>query len=291
MNMKYFATLHLPDYRDIAFENFLSRGIDFETNRIIEQDVSDELGRNKTASQRYADIGNDKYFCGFYESALKYYALALRKNQNEIDAWVGQIRVLIDCGRFTEALFWAEKGCMRLSGSENMELAEALALAHAGKIQQARALVNKPVKKNESPIRWLFRGEVMIKLTVGFFQKIIKPYKRINKIGAFFCFIKALESNPRDGFLNQRIGIAYLHAHDFDRAYAHLKTALITAPQNPLTLYCLADYYRRRHDYRNALYYTKKAIAFNPQLDAAIELLQWLYSPYGKFMRRVRTLL
>lgn len=286
--MTRFTELNLPNCHDIAFEHYLLKGIDFRTGREIELDIDVSA---KNSIPNYIKIGNEKYFFGFYESALKYYALALKHNQDEIDAWLGQVRVLADNGRFEDALFWAEKGCAHFSSSETMELTKAFACAYAGKIQQARALINKPIKKNESPIRWLLRGEVMIKLTVGFFQKLIKPHKRIGKIGAFFCFIKALESNPREGFINQRIGIAYLHAHDINRAYVHLKTALLAAPQNPLTLYCLAEYYRKRYDYQNALYYTKKAIAFNPQLDAAIELLQWLHSPHGKFMRRVRAIL
>jgi len=291
MGIKYFSKLELPDYKNESFENFLLKGIDFKTNRLVEVNEKKEAVKHKNKSQHYTARGDEQYFYGFYESALKHYARALQENQNQVDAWVGQIRVLVDTGRFEDALFWADKGLAQFSGSEKMELTKALALAYGGKLGQAKKLINKPVKKNDSLILWLFRGEIMIKLKIGFFQRLIKPYKGITKIGAFFCFIKALESNPRDGFINQRIGITYLKAHDISRAYGHLKTSLITAPQNPLTLYCLAECYHSKRDYHYALYYTKKAIAFNPKLDAAIELLQRFHSPYRNFIRRVRKII
>jgi tetratricopeptide (TPR) repeat protein len=252
----------------------------------VENDAS-----TKNQVSNYIDLGNEKYFCGFYESALKCYALALKQKYKEVDAWVGQIRVFIDNDQLSEALFWADRGLMQFPGSEKLEFAKAFALASQGKTEQAKNLINKPIKKNEAPLIWLYRGEIMIRLKSGFFQKLLKPYKKIGKIGAFFCFLRALELNPRDAFINQRIGIAYLQANNIPRAYDHLKASLIAVPQNALTLYCLAECYRKNNDHKHALYYTKKAITLNPELDAAIELLQWLHSPQARFIQRIRKII
>lgn len=284
--MKRFAELELPDYHKKDFEDILLKGTDFGTNHFRELNDKKELLKNKDKAQYCVERGSEEYFYGFYDSALRYFARALKEDENQYVAWVNQIRVLIDTGKYKEALFWADKGITRFPGCLLMVFAKAYALAYAGQIEQAKRLINKPVlEKNEPSLFWLFRGEVLIKIKQGIFHKLISPYKGIGKTGAFFCFMKALDSNPNDGFMNQRIGITYLKAKDTVRAYEHLKSSVITAPQNPLTLYCLAECYYRKRDYQYALYYTKKAITFNPKFDAAIELLQRLHSPYGRFVR------
>lgn len=284
-----FFRLALPHYEDKTFENFMLEAIDFRTNRPIE--IENGPSNDKKKNQYYLEMANEKYLYGFYDMALRYYSLTLKENPMQVDAWVGQIRVLVDCGETETAVFWVERGISQFPDSENLELAKAYALVHAGKIEQAKKLVNKPVKKKESPKFWLFRGEILIKLKIGFFQRLIKPYRSIGKIGAFFCFLKALEPDPRDRFINQRIGIAYLMANDIVRAYGHLRTSLNAAPQNPLTLYCLAECCRRNGSRQNALYYTKKAISLNPKLDAAFDLLVRLHSPYEKFFLKIKKMI
>jgi tetratricopeptide (TPR) repeat protein len=290
MNFRYFRKLELPSHNDKRFEDFLLRGIDFETGKLIE--VEDEKRpESKDRIEYYINMAYEKYFYGFYGSALRYFALALNVDKKQVDAWVGQIRVMVDIGKFEEAIFWADEGLKHFPGSVMMEFAKAFALTYIGKIEEAKRIVNKPIKKNEPSVLWFYRGEIIINIRLNFLQKIFKPYKGIGKIGAFFCFIKALESNPKDAFLNQRIGITYLFADEIPRAYEHLKISLIAAPQNPLTLYCLAECYRKMRNYEYALYYTKKAISYNPEFDAAIELMLWLNSFHVRFIRKLRGLI
>jgi tetratricopeptide (TPR) repeat protein len=54
---------------------------------------------------------------------------------------------------------------------------------------------------------------------------------------------------------------------------------LTLVAENPLTLYALAECYRKKRDYERAIYYAKKAIAKNTNLDIAYELLQWIHHP------------
>ena len=49
-------------------------------------------------------------------------------------------------------------------------------------------------------------------------------------------------------------------------------------------MYGLAECYKMKRDYKRALYYVKKAIAGNPNLDRTFELLEWLHSPARKFL-------
>ena len=116
-----------------------------------------------------------------------------------------------------------------------------------------------------------------------FIQKIFTPYKGIGRLGAFFCFVKALSPDQQDPFINQRIGLAYMLANHYGRAFEHLNLSLKGANNNPLTLYGLAECCRMKRDYERALYYVKKAIAGNPNLDCAFELLEWLHGPARRF--------
>ena len=152
-------------------------------------------------------------------------------------------------------------------------------MAHTGRIDEAKAIINVPVQKDEEPMLWLLRGEVLIKVKINFIQKIFTPYKGIGRLGAFFCFVKALSHDQYDAFINQRIGLAYMLAGDKDRAMEHLRLSLRSASDNPLTLYGLAQCLRMKHDYGQALDYVKRAIAGNPRLDCAYELLEWLHGP------------
>jgi tetratricopeptide (TPR) repeat protein len=278
-----FARIELPDHRDKTFEDFMLRGVDFRDqghgqSQIYPAESGGDL-------QYHLEHGNEKYFNGFYLDALKHYAQVLRVRSETIDAWIGQIRILVDADRIEAAIFWSDVALERSTDTSLLELAKAYALACAGKSVAAKSLINKPVRKDEPAMSWLLRGEVLIRIRLNLFSKIFKPYRGIGKIGSFFCFLKALELNPRDGFINQRIGIAYLLADGVDLAHDPLRTALIMSPQNPLTLLCLAMYYCKKGNYEYALYYAKKSIAFNPELDGALELMYRLNSPGARFTR------
>jgi tetratricopeptide (TPR) repeat protein len=201
-------------------------------------------------------------------------------------AWIGEIRTLVDIGRTSAAVYWADRGLEHFENEKLMNFAKAFALAFAGKIDDAKEIINKPVEKSEAAMFWLFRGEVLVRIKLGLFQRIFKPYKGIGRMGAFFCFLKALSPDPKDAFMHQRIGLAYMLSEYDERAFDHLQTSLTIVADNPLTLYALAECYRRRKDYERAIYYVKKAIAKNPNLDIAYELLQWVHHPDRKFLGR-----
>ncbi len=276
--MKGLMNIGLPEHKSKDFEDFLLRAIDFETGKPLSP------ARDRSVDY-YIEQGDEKYFFSYYKDALKCYALALKKEPGTIQAWAGQIRCLLDLGLYASALYWAERSLNLCRDNTLLECLTALCLSFTGNDKKAEEIINRPVKESDSAMVWLIRGETLIKFKRHSF--LFPRRHNIGPLGAFFSFLKALEPDPKDGLINQRIGIAYLRQNYLMRAFEHLRLALIAAPQNPLTLYHLAEYYRRKKNYRYARFYVKKSIAFNLHLDSAIELLQILSSPIVKFKEKL----
>jgi tetratricopeptide (TPR) repeat protein len=279
MKITRFARVDLPDYREKAFEDLLL-GRDAGQTRRADGSAMAEQGKKGGSVLHRAQ---EAYFRGNYLDALKHYSEVLARDERESTAWVGQTRVLVDIGEYDGAVYWADKGYDACGGGTILSFAKALALAYAGQIAQAKSLINVPVEKDEAAMLWLLRGEVLIRLRINFIQKIFTPYKGIGRLGAFFCFVKALSHDQYDPFVNQRIGLAYMLARERNRAMEHLGLSLRTVSDNPLTLFGIAQCYKMKRDYGQALCYVKKAIAGNPKLDCAFELLEWLHGPGRRF--------
>ena len=280
MKITRFARVEMPDHRDESFDDLLLGRREFEQDsRAAVRKAGVQAGNVEQA----LETAQNFYFRGDYLEGLRHCARVLSRDVERIKAWVGQVRILIDLGRYDSALYWADKACTKQGGSTLTSFAKALALAHVGRIDDAKTIINIPVGKDDDPMIWLLRGEVLIKVRINFLQKIFTPHKGIGRLGAFFCFIKALASDQRDPFINQRIGLAYMLERQYRRAAEHLGISLNAVSDNALTLYGLAECYRARRDYERALQYVKKAITRNPNLDCAFELLEWLHGPNRRF--------
>jgi len=279
MRIGPFAQIELPHHTDDAFGSFLLGNVGGSDNSGNKDRDTD--GDQRVVSELLTQA-HDRYFRGFYADGLNNYARALYLDDRQIAAWTGQVRILVDVGRYDAAVCWAEKGLDRFPDSTLLKCARAFALAYGSKITEAKQAINVPLDKDDSSLTWLFRGEVFLKIKIDFIQKLFTPHKGIGRMGAFFCFLKALSPVQDDAFLNQRIGLAYMITRDTRRACEHLASSLQAAPDNPLTFYGLAECYRMNKNYERALCYVKKAIAGNPNLDSAFGLLQWLHSPARK---------
>jgi tetratricopeptide (TPR) repeat protein len=285
MKLKSFAAIELPNYREKAFSDFLL-GLDCE---VLEKSARPGAGKFlKSPLQESLKKAHGAYFWGSYYDGLLYYAHALSEDRQNIDARIGQIRILVDVGRHEAAVFWADESLKDPRAPDLLLGAKAFALAYAGRVDDAKRIINVPVGAGETSMLWLFRGEVFLRIRLNILQRLFTPHKGIGKMGAFFCFLKALSPSPGDAFLNQRIGLAYMQAGDGRRGFEHLKAALNAVPGNPLTLYGLAECSRMKGDNEHALYYVKKAIAGNPGLDCAFQLLQWLHRPRLRLIRKSR---
>lgn len=279
-----FSRIDLPFHNEKEFSNMLL-GVN-ERHTTVQGRGNDNSG-SRAAVQKLLLRAREAYFRGFYHDGLKYYARALSLDERDPDAWTGQIRILVDVGRHDSAIYWADRSLRRLGESDLIRNARAFALASAGRVDEAKEIINVPVGTDEVPMIWLLRGEVFLKIKIGFARRLFTPHKSIGRMGAFFCFLRALSPETNDSFINQRIGLAYLLAGDVARAIDHLIFSLQIAPDNPLTLYGLARCSTMSNDNQQALSYVKRAIAGNPKLDCAFELLEWLHKPRLRNIRKL----
>jgi tetratricopeptide (TPR) repeat protein len=276
MKFNSFSKIDLPLHHEGQFINIL---LGADQYRKVRKAKDGENRRRRTAVQKMLLRARDFYFRGFYHDGLTNYARVLSYDERELDAWIGQIRILVDVGRHESAIYWADRALQRFGEIDLIRNAKAFALASGGMIGEAKEVINVPVGADEIPMIWLLRGEVFLKIRTNFIQKLFTPHKSIGRMGAFFCFLRALSSEPNDSFINQRIGLAYLLAGDAVRAQEHLIFSSNVVPDNPLTLYGLARCYAMNKDYDKALSYAKRSIAGNPKLDCAFELMEWLHKP------------
>jgi tetratricopeptide (TPR) repeat protein len=124
---------------------------------------------------------------GDYEQALRYYSKVLEFNTQNVAAWSGQVRMLIELGEFREAKLWADKALERFPNCPELLAAKAVALARSGDLQGAIALSDASIEeRGDTPYVWLARGDVLL----------ARKEPR-----ADYCFEKALLLAPKDWFV------------------------------------------------------------------------------------------
>jgi tetratricopeptide (TPR) repeat protein len=119
-----------------------------------------------------------------FERALRGYAKVLEFNPQNLVAWTGQVRALIELGEFREAKLWADKALERFPRAPELLAAKAVALGRSGDLEEALALSDASIEeRGDTPYLWLARGDVLL----------ARKEPR-----ADYCFDKALTLAPGD---------------------------------------------------------------------------------------------
>jgi len=123
---------------------------------------------------------------GNFEQALRFYSKVLEYNTNQVAAWTGQVRMLIELGEFREAKLWADKALERFPHEAELLAAKAVALGRTGDLPGALAFSDASIEgRGDTPYVWLARGDVLLARA---------------EARADYCFEKALLLAPRDWF-------------------------------------------------------------------------------------------
>jgi len=142
------------------------------------------VGRDE---QRCLDDGQSAFEQADFEAALRAFAKVLEFNPNNITAWAGQVRALVELGEFNEAKLWADKALERFADAPELLAAKAVALARLGDTDAAIAFSDAAVEgQGDTPYVWLARADVLL----------AREEKR-----ADYCFDKALALAPGDWFV------------------------------------------------------------------------------------------
>jgi tetratricopeptide (TPR) repeat protein len=135
----------------------------------------------------YWNQAGTAFATGDYEQALRQYSKVLEFNPQNVTAWSGQVRMLIELGEFREAKLWADKAMERFPNCPELLAAKAVALARGGDLQGAMALSDASIEeRGDTPYIWLARGDVLLS----------RKEQR-----ADYCFEKALLLAPKDWFV------------------------------------------------------------------------------------------
>jgi tetratricopeptide (TPR) repeat protein len=124
---------------------------------------------------------------GNFESALRFFSKVLEFNPQNVAAWTGQVRMLIEINECKEARLWADKALERFPHDPELLAAKAVALARSGDLQGAISFSDAAIEeRGDTPYVWLARADVLL----------ARKERR-----ADFCFEKALLLAPRDWFV------------------------------------------------------------------------------------------
>jgi tetratricopeptide (TPR) repeat protein len=125
---------------------------------------------------------------GNFEPGLRAYSKVLEYNPKNVDAWTGQVRMLIELGEYREAKLWADKALERFPNEPELLAAKAVALGRSGDLQGALAFSDASIEeRGDTPYVWLARGDVLLARA---------------ETRADYCFEKALLLAPHDWFIS-----------------------------------------------------------------------------------------
>lgn len=153
---------------------------------------------------------------GKFEPGLRLYSKVLEYNPNNVTAWTGQVRMLIELGEFREAKLWADKALERFPSDPELLAAKAVALGRTGDLEGALSFSDASIEeRGDTPFVWLARGDVLLAR---------------NEARADYCFEKALLLAPNDWFTTWLAARVRYYYEQFVLALKYLQQAVEMNP-------------------------------------------------------------
>ena len=148
---------------------------------------------------------------GDHEAALRSFSAALNENPLLLDAWVGQLLMLIALEEYPEARVWADKALEKFPDNPDILAAKSIALHRMGREREGRELNDAALQSpGESAVVWLCRGELMMAESGP---------------AADGCLEKAVRASQHKGLTMLRAGSALIRAGRYGPAMAVLQDA------------------------------------------------------------------
>lgn len=111
----------------------------------------------------YFDRANEAFSDMDFEESLRIFSKVLEFDAGCADAWVGQVRSLIELNDFSEAGNWADKALETFPDHSDLLAARAVTLGRLGELESAMAFSDASVsEKGNSPYVWLSRADVLL---------------------------------------------------------------------------------------------------------------------------------
>jgi tetratricopeptide (TPR) repeat protein len=111
----------------------------------------------------YLAEANTAFECADFEKALRYYSKVLEFDPQQVSAWSGQVRMLIELGEYKEAKLWADKALEHFPRDPELLAAKGVALGRMGELEEALAFSDASIEeRGDVPYVWLARGDVLL---------------------------------------------------------------------------------------------------------------------------------
>lgn len=261
-----------------------TRDVDASAGNMAE---AEELQHRDTATRDVIDehyhmrCALEEYQRGNFEAAMRLYSRALQDNPNGADAWVGQVRMLIELGELKEASVWADRALEVNPGHGELLAAKGVAAARMGNRKAALKFIDAASASPQGSTFyvWLARGEVLL------------ATRRKN---VDFALDQAI-SLARDWFSRLLVARIYYFYRQYARALAHARAAVEANLLSPFAWVVqgncqLALAMRRdaRRSYQEALNLDRDYLPARKALESRrpISALTSILSPLRRVLRR-----
>lgn len=210
------------------------------------KNASVEITEEERGAEYYKHIARQCYEEGKYESSLKYYSRVLEFDRNCIEAWMEQVRCLIELDEFKEASIWCEKALERFVDNPELLAVKAVIHARMKDFSKARAYSDSSLEKeSSSPYIWIARGDVFI--TSG-------------GKNSEYCFDKAITENPKDWFIYFSIAKICMYYKKPALAIKYFVRALELNASSPFLYFQTGMCYETLGIYNNAAFCYEQAL-------------------------------
>lgn len=173
--------------------------------------------REERNAAYYLEKGDAELLAGDHEKALRMYSAALGEDPLCLEAWVGQLVALLHLEEYPEVQMWADKALEKFPNHPQLLAAKAMALQRMGFVRDARGLADAAAAgKNDHPLVWLARGEVML---------------AENVTAAEQCFSHALREGKEMPRVPLEVGQRYLEGGLVSQALEVLQAAVGQTPR------------------------------------------------------------
>ncbi|MBI2843685.1 MAG: tetratricopeptide repeat protein [Armatimonadetes bacterium] len=213
-----------------------------------------------------------------FERALAFYSRALQYDVNLEEAWVGQLRCLIEMQELQEAIIWSNRALERFPNGAQVLAARAAAESRLGRTAPAIGYSDSAMAaKGCAAYCWISRGEVLI---------------GVNPDNARACFAKAIELAASDWAVRSWIAKAYIVRGRYHQALEHLRVAVRLDPERFPCWYWIGKCCEALGEMEEARRAYGRALAAEPRLSIARDALHrlensGLFSKLGSGIKRL----
>lgn len=216
------------------------------------------FSEEKQASD-YLEAALKAELAGDAETALRQYSAALGEDPLLLDAWIGQLRMLVELEEYPEAEMWAGKALEHYPDNPQILSVKAVALCRMGRTIEARDLSDAALaNKGERELVWLCRGEVMMDDA---------------RAAAEDCLEHAVRVSGSQSLTRLRAGIICCRHGRHKPALAYLEKTVAVLPQSAQAWYWLGMARRELGMESQALLAFRQAVDLVPHNRRFLEAL------------------